>query len=234
MHGRLTSFVQKANQYLLFIAAIIVIATVANNLAKDIFRKKYKEPQVQLIDPSTEEQKPEELVFNMRFVSKLKDVHIFEITTDALFVEDLSDYDGTEQHMIISAGPLGLSSNTVNLLFSKVGEKSKVLLNTNGVITGFTPFNEIATEYQPKLSKNLYTIAENDSNSDGILDDKDATALYVSEYDGTNLQRVLDDIENFQVIEDDNLIIRKQKENNTEFYVYHVVRGELSQLNTNL
>ena len=130
------SFIEKSNKILLFIAAIIVIIAIGKNIISDLLRKDYSEPKVQVIDHNDaleEDQKPK---LEKRYVGQIKDVHILEITSDKI-VEEQS-YSANTNMMIVSA-TLSLSSNAVNLMFTKAGEKNNLLFENNALIVDFTP-----------------------------------------------------------------------------------------------
>lgn len=191
------SFIEKSNKILLFIAAIIVIIAIGKNIISDLLRKDYSEPKVQVIDHNDaleEDQKPK---LEKRYVGQIKDVHILEITSDKI-VEEQS-YSANTNMMIVSA-TLSLSSNAVNLMFTKAGEKNNLLFENNALIVDFTPTQSRETEYRNILSKNIYSVARQDTNKDGFLNQDDNKEFLVSEYDGTKLKSVMDNIAGYQVI----------------------------------
>lgn len=154
------SFIEKSNKILLFIAAIIVIIAIGKNIISDLLRKDYSEPKVQVIDHNDaleEDQKPK---LEKRYVGQIKDVHILEITSDKI-VEEQS-YSANTNMMIVSA-TLSLSSNAVNLMFTKAGEKNNLLFENNALIVDFTPTQSRETEYRKILSKNIYSVARQDT-----------------------------------------------------------------------
>jgi len=190
------SFIEKSNKILLFIAAIIVIIAIGKNIISDLLRKDYSEPKVQVIDHNDaleEDQKPK---LEKRYVGQIKDVHILEITSDKI-VEEQS-YSANTNMMIVSA-TLSLSSNAVNLMFTKAGEKNNLLFENNALIVDFTPTQSRETEYRNILSKNIYSVARQDTNKDGFLNQDDNKEFLVSEYDGTKLKSVMDNIAGYQV-----------------------------------
>ena len=225
------SFIEKSNKILLFIAAIIVIIAIGKNIISDLLRKDYSEPKVQVIDHNDaleEDQKPK---LEKRYVGQIKDVHILEITSDKI-VEEQS-YSANTNMMIVSA-TLSLSSNAVNLMFTKAGEKNNLLFENNALIVDFTPTQSRETEYRNILSKNIYSVARQDTNKDGFLNQDDNKEFLVSEYDGTKLKSVMDNIAGYQVISNDLVLLNASTDSDMFYYTFNVLSGELLKLDTNL
>jgi hypothetical protein len=182
---RTMNFIEKSNKVLLFLAAIFVIIAIGKNIISDLLRKDYSEPKVQVIDHDDalkEEQKPK---LEKRYVGQIKDVHILEITSDKIIEEQ--SFSANAEMMIVSS-PFSLSSNVVNLMFTKEGEKNNLLFENNALIVEFSPTQEKEAEYQNTLSKNIYSVARQDTNKDGYLNQYDKKELLISEYDGTKLK----------------------------------------------
>jgi hypothetical protein len=82
------------------------------------------------------------------------------------------------------------------------------------------------------VDKNLYVVADNDSNGDGFLSEEDAQNLYSSEYNGKNLKLILKDILDYRTIDDHELLILKEGGEQVEFYYYDLKSETLIKLNT--
>ena len=226
------NFIEKSNKILLFIAAIIVIFAIGKNIIIDLLRKDYSEPKVQVIDHNDalkEDQKPK---LEKRYVGQIKDVHILEITSDKI-VEEEQSFSASAKMMIVSSS-LSLSSNAVNLMFTKAGKKNNLLFEHNALIVDFSPTQSRETEYQNILSKNIYSVARQDTNKDGFLNQYDNKELLVSEYDGTKLKSVMDNIEGYQVISNDVVLLYTATDSDTFYYIFNVLSGELLKLDTSL
>jgi len=225
------NFIEKSNKVLLFIAAIIVIIAIGKNIISDLFRKDYSEPKVQIIehgDTQNGEQKPK---LEKRYVGQIKDVHILEITSDKIVEEQ---YYSANADMMIVSSSLSLSSNAVNLMFTKAGEKNNLLFDNNALIVNFSPTQARETEYLNILSKNIYSVAKLDTNKDGFLNQDDNKELMVSAYDGSNLKSVMDNIEGYQMINNDMVLVYSATDSDTFYYTFNVLSGELLKLDTNL
>jgi hypothetical protein len=228
---RIMNFIEKSNKVLLFFAAIFVIIAIGKNIISDLLRKDYSEPKVQVIehdDALEEEQKPK---LEKRYVGQIKDVHILEITSDKIIEEQ--SYSANAEMMIVSS-PLSLSSNVVNLMFTKEGEMNNLLFENNALIVEFSPTQEKETEYQNTLSKNIYSVARQDTNKDGYLNQYDKKELLVSEYDGTKLKSIMDDIQGYRIINNDVVLVYTTTDSDTFYYTFNVLSGALLKLDTNL
>ena len=225
------NFIEKSNKVLLFIAAIIVIIAVGKSIISDFFRKSYSEPKVQIIahgDANKEEQKPK---LEKRYVGQIKDVHILEITSDKIIEQQ---FISSNAEMMIVSSSLSLSSNAVNLMFTKAGENNHLLFESNALIVEFSPIQLKETEYRNVLSKNIYSVAKKDTNKDGFLNKHDKKELLVSEYDGSSLKSVMDNIEGYQIISNDMVLVYTKESSDTLYYTFNVLTGELIKLDTNL
>ena len=225
------NFIEKSNKVLLFIAAIIVIIAIGKNIIKDLLRKDYSEPTVQVIDHDDAQKEHQKPKLEKRYVGQIKDVHLLEITSDKI-VEEQSFSANAE--MIVVSSSLSLSSNAVNLMFTKAGEKNHLLFESNALIVEFSPIQLKETEYRNVLSKNIYSVAKKDTNEDGFLNQHDKKELLVSEYDGSNLKTVINNIEGYQIISNDMVLVYTKESNDTIYYTFNVLSGVLIKLDTNL
>ncbi len=224
------NFIEKSNKVLLFIAAIIVIIAIGKNIIKDLLRKDYSEPTVQVIDHDDAQKEHQKPKLEKRYVGQIKDVHLLEITSDKI-VEEQSYSANAE--MIVVSSSLSLSSNAVNLMFTKVGEKNNLLFSSNALIVEFSPTQEKETQYRNILSKNIYSVAKKDTNKDGFLNQYDKKELLVSEYDGSKLTSVMENIEGYQIINNNLVLVYTATEYDTIYYTlmfYQVSYSSLIQI----
>jgi len=222
-------FIEKSNKILLFIAAIIVIFAIGKDVFSGFFKKDYSEPKVQVIDHrNAHKEKPK---LEKKYVGQIKDVHILEVTSDKIIEEQ--SYNLNAEMMVVSSS-LNLSSNAVNLMFTKPGEKNHLLFENNALIVDFSPTQSKETDYRHILSKNIYSVARKDTNKDGFLNQNDMKELLVSEYDGSNLKSVMNNIEGYQVIKNEMLLIYTNTKSETLYYTFDVLSGEIIKLDTSL
>ena len=225
---RIMNFIEKSNQVLLFIAAIVVIFAIGKSLISGLFKSGCSAPKVQVIEHSAAFDEEPKLQKN--YIGQIKDVHILEITSDKIINQ--KPYRANAEIIVTSA--LSLSRNAVNLMFTKTGEKNKVLFKNNGLIVGFSPVQLKETSYQSVLSKNIYSVVQNDTNKDGFLNSDDQKELLVSEYDGSGLKSIMDNIEGYQLISNNTALIYTKPESETLYYIFDVLSGELVKLDTRL
>ena len=225
---RIMNFIEKANKVLLFIAAIVVIFAIGKSLISDLFKSGYSAPKVQVIEHSAA--LDEEPKLQKNYIGQIKDVHILEITSDKIINQ--KPYSANAEIIVSSA--LSLSRNAVNLMFTKAGEKNKVLFKNNVLIVGFSPVQLKETSYQSVLSKNIYSVVRNDTNKNGFLNSDDQKELLVSEYDGSGLKSIMDNIEGYQLISNNTALIYTKPESETLYYIFDVLSGELVKLDTRL
>jgi len=224
---KIINFIDKSNKVLLFIAAIVVIITISKSLIRDIFRQSYPEAKVQVIEHDDNE-KPN---LKKSYIGHIKDVHILEITSDKI-VEKQSYAE--DKNMMITSSSLALSSNAVNLMFAKPGHTSRLLFEHNVFIVAFSPTQIKETQYINSLSKNIYSVVRKDTNKDGFLNQDDKKELLISEYDGSNLKSVMDNIEGYHVINNDTVLLYTATATDTLYYTYNVTSAELLPLDTSL
>ena len=225
---RIMNFIEKANKVLLFIAALVVIFAIGKSLISDLFKSGYSAPKVQVIEHSAA--LDEEPKLQKNYIGQIKDVHILEITSDKIVNQ--KPYSANAEIIVSSA--LSLSRNVVNLMFTKAGEKNKVLFKNNVLIVGFSPVQLKETSYQSALSKNIYSVVRNDTNKNGFLNSDDQKELLVSEYDGSGLKSIMDNIEGYQLISNNTALIYTKPESETLYYIFDVLSGELVKLDTRL
>ncbi|MBL1383428.1 MAG: hypothetical protein COA35_001900 [Colwellia sp.] len=225
---RIMNFIEKANKVLLFIAAIVVIFAIGKSLIGDLFKSGYSAPKVQVIEHSAA--LDEEPKLQKNYIGQIKDVHILEITSDKIVNQ--KPYSANAEIIVSSA--LSFSRNAVNLMFTKAGHKNKVLFKNNVLIVGFSPVQLKETSYQSVLSKNIYSVVRNDTNKNGFLNSDDQKELLVSEYDGSGLKSIMDNIEGYQLISNNTALIYTKPESETLYYIFDVISGELVKLDTRL
>ena len=222
-------FIEKSNKVLLFFAAIFVIILVGRDVFRDIMRKDYSPPTVQVIKSDDAQAIEQKAKLEKQYVGLIKDVHIFEITSDRVIQEQ--PYGSSAERIVISSS-FDLSENAVNLMFSKIGEQRKLLFEKNALIVEFSPSRDKQTQYEEILSKNVYLVAKYDSNNDGFLNRNDNKELLVSEYDGSNLTSVMDDIKDYEVVDNDLVLIYSASDTDTLYFIFNIRTGELQKLDT--
>jgi hypothetical protein len=220
-------FIENSNKILFFTVAILMISIAAFQIISNMFRDDYQRPAVVIIE-SDEVDENQIMTYKKKYLGLIRDAYIFELTADKVIKE--------KGYIIGMASRRNstwcLNNNTINMMFSKEGEANKLLLDTHALIIDFSPFQ--VDKGEVTLSKNLYIIVKQDTNNDGLLDNRDTKDFLISDYDGANLRSILSDITSYEVIEDDKVLINKMSKEISEYYLYNIAVDKLFQLDTSL
>lgn len=174
------------------------------------------------------------------FVCKIKDVLIFYLRSDIIDRRGalgFSDFQisGLEQGGVYSSSLFGSRLSAVNVLFVNISGDSYKLFESDRFISRmeiYSPLQNKDSIYPYSLEKNLYSVADKDSNSDGFLSEDDQQNLYSSDYNGTNLKLILEDISGYRIIDDNEVLIFCDTGDTEVFYLYKAESEELVKLNT--
>ncbi|AWB65550.1 hypothetical protein C2869_03465 [Saccharobesus litoralis] len=232
---KLISFIKLANQVLFFLAALFVLALLGKQLYKELFPRTYEPQKIEVKKQDKDLQNFDKPEYFLDYYDKYKDVYIFTITSS--FINrgpEIENFNKPMEFIRASDGYNSVGNNVVNLLFSsKSGEKHKLFAH-DVYVTSFELVIEENNRNKKRLSKNIYSVVENDSNNDGFLSKEDNRNLYISDYDGTNLKKIASQVKMYQVIADDELLIHQYDQANSIYYSYNVKTSELLKLNTDL
>ena len=234
--SKILGFISKSNQVFFFLAVLIFIVMASIEIISDLVTNRYEPPKIELVDNSGSENEVKKQVYTVDFLAKLRDVHIFELSSNVI---DTSKYHESEVFEMFNGakvshdltGGLYLSDSAVNLMFVKENSSRRMLLKKDGLIKEFSKAKSITNDHSFRLDKNLYLIIDEDTNSNGYLDHKDSVKLFTSEYDGKNLTHVLSNVGSFKLIGDNELIISR-KGDSASFFTFNVVESSLKSLNT--
>lgn len=230
---KLLTFISTVNQFLIFLAVVLFIVVAGKDLFRDFFEPSYEEPQVKIIEKTGEAKEEVQIKYETKFNIKLLDVYIFNLSSDAIEVKPGPNLGDSRLRMFSAVGRNVYQK--VNLLFVPKLGSSYLLMKDNAYIikTSFYDVSKDKKRYKKNLSKNLYLIISKDKNADGFLNSDDDTAdLYVSDYNGKNLKVVLKGVENYQIIDDNFLMIEAKEKSGTTFYTYDILTKELLKLDT--
>lgn len=229
-------FITKSNQVLFFLAAVLFIIMLSVEIISKHFFNRYQPPKIELVDSSHSENESKKQVYTVDFLTKLQDVHIFELSSKVI---DTRQYHSNAPLQMFAAPKIShdlsagayLSDHAVNLMFVKENGEQRMLLNKDGLIKEFSGAKHTASEHAFRLDKNLYLVIDEDTNSNGYLDHKDSAKLFTSSYDGNNLTLILSDVGSFRLIDDNKLII-SQKGDSGSFFTFNLAQSSLLKLNT--
>lgn len=230
---KLLAFISTTNQFLIFLAVLLFIVVAGKDLFRGFFEPSYQEPQVKIIEDAGEAKEEVQIKYETKFNMKLLDVYVFNLSSDAIKMKSGSNMDDTTLNMF-SAGARKIFQK-VNLLFVPKSGSSYLLMKDDGYIikTSFYDDSKEKHRYKKKLSKNLYLVISKDENSDGFLNsDDDAADLYVSDYNGKNLKLILKGVENYELMQDNFIMIEAREKSGVTFYTYDLLTKELLKLDT--
>ena len=230
------NFIKKSNHVLFFLVIVVFIGGFTFEMASKLFKKKYEPPKIELVDSTQSKDELKRPVYTVEYLTRLKDVYIFELTSDVI---DTNEFYETEVVEMFNSASIShdlyvdgyLSHNAVNLMFVREDGTQTMLLKRDGLIVEFSKVTPEPVEGAYHLDKNLYLIIDEDTNQNGYLDQKDAAKLFSSNYDGQNLVLILNNVGSFNLIADNKLII-SQKGDSPKFFTFDVNSGNLVSLNT--
>ncbi|MDT0629940.1 hypothetical protein [Alteromonas sp. W364] len=237
MKNGINNFVKTANQYLLFTGLIIIVGFFAYQLAKEIFKSDYqKHNSIALVDETELEEYPIEL--QTSFVNKYKDVFLFRVSSNRLARED-KEVSNLRKPLAMMSNSFGGYEDleTVNFLFTGASYK-RTLLDKNSLILDYTFLNDTVDidsyNRQFKLDKHLFTVVKDDTNKDKQLNRKDSIDLLASDYDGRNVTTVFSDIENYEIVDHNVLLVIRMVDEKKEATLYDLVSGAKTKIDINV
>lgn len=247
MANKAFEFIKKTNQVLIFIGAIVVIFAVVKTSILPQKNSVYQPSQVSIAKADKEGKDTFKPVYKQHYLGLINDVHLFEVASEVI---KTSSSDKTETLALYSLAPFDLSSNAVNLLFVRENQTNLRFLERDGLIIRFEPSNYFSqigdttnlanqsrsslNRYEYRLSKNIYLIAHNDSNEDGLINVDDDKSLYISNYDGSDKQLIMENVVRFEMSADNLMMIRVNQNNTTSFYLFDILSNTSTILDTKL
>lgn len=233
MIKKIIQTISSINQFLLFIAAILIIALVTFEFVGSLNRNSdYEEDKVEIVQAEQKEDSPIKTVHYSNFTHIVGDTYVFEVMSTKI--------DPSIKHRSSSSSygmgkPSGPSPSLVNIMFVVPEKPNYMLFEQNCLISHFRRASlKKSRSWDKVMSKNLYNVINEDSDNDGFLSRDDRTDFYVSDPTGHNLKLVLKDIEDKDEIADNKLLLTQGERMNPKYYLYDVVSDELSLLDTNI
>lgn len=217
-------FIEQTNKVLFFVFLVGMLIVMLASAYDEMSRMFYEPPAVKVIEKADGEEPEQQISYDKEYLTKINEVYIFELKSDVVHT-----YQDNAIGRFNSYSEDVLSTKTINMIFTKEGEKGKLLFETNRLIFSFKKLRGRSTEHYG-LSKNIYSVVEKDTNDDSVLDKKDKLNLYVSRHDGSNLTLVMEDYDSFRVIEDDLLMLSKYIDGKQTFYTYEIKSGQIKPL----
>ena len=229
MINKIFKVIGQINQLFFFLALLLFTIFVVIPMLPFLTNKPQQAVKIEANVKKTEQSTPEikEVIYAKIFQDKIKDVYVFKVTADTSSNSKDNNKKGKRSSSSYSRGYN--NSKIVNILFVKEQGESHKLLDENRLIlaTTYTQDEKDNTRGHFILDKNLYTIVETDSNQDGFLTAEDKKNLYISDYNGQNMHLIMNDITNFSLVGEDEILIAKD---NDEYTIYNSKSRKISQL----
>lgn len=239
------TYICKANQIIFFLVALVVVAMMGFKLIKTIITPPYTPPQVKVVDDQPSNQGLiEKAPYGVMFALKINDVFIFKLTRE-LIVRSTGD-EGLKMFDAYSSGKSKgeyIDHEVVNFLFVYNEGENKKLFDDDMYITSyrFAEFEDNAMNatsarneyrrYEIKLPINLYTVIASDTNNDGYFGENDHKSLYRSDYSGKSLHKISDNIQDYDVLDKNTLLLRLESD---DYFEYKISEDSLTQIDTKI
>lgn len=227
----------KANHVFFFIASCIFIVIAAMTLIKEFNDYSYEPPQVKVVKPNTDNGSANKINYSLKYVTLLKDTHIFKIKSNKIKVSN--EYQESDEMLSMFNGGSSYSESTINFLFVDQENNSTKLFPNDFFLqkyqlSDFEYKSQYISEYGDQffISKNIYILVTADTNKDGFLSDDDVKNLYFSDYNGKNSKLIIKNIEDYQVIANDLLMIKQIIDEEQLFTTFNLKTYELKKLET--
>lgn len=221
-------FVKLANHFLFFIGFFAIASIVAFKFYEDYSRSNQRYgSSLQVVDEKEIGEMPIE--YKKSFVKKYDDIFIFKVRSNRLVSRNNT---GTELEGVrgFAGGYDANEFESVNFLFVRQGSKPKLLLPVHALILDFklARLQSDYDRYMPlfKTTKHVFEVVSNDTNLDKVMNKDDQIDLVASDIDGTNLITIAHNIQAFEVIDENQLMITREIETGTEISIYDLVTGE--------
>ena len=229
--------VKDLNQLFFFVAFLLVGGAMGLQVLQGLLHSPPRTAGVAVLPgESAEGASRPKVTYTEQFIAKLRDTYVFSLSSNV--VDPFHRHSKSlERGMMREDEPRGryhAAGDAVNLIFvGPVGE-GKVLFEQDVRINQYDlSRDEKKTPYGRHpflLARNLYLVTTSDTNKDGFLNYEDAQTLYVSEYNGTDLKVVLEDVESYQEVSENLLLISKGSGPETRFFEYEVISGALRDI----
>jgi hypothetical protein len=236
--------IKKIDYVLVLVIALVGIVTFLVEKISSIPKHKSETPHISIVD-SDEDYSHEETKESVDFLEKIDDVYIFEVSTKAIKSDELGGpvYSDMEFSNSIGQSYRQSSSQTVNFIFVK-DEKEYSLFPSKAYIYKYelkssveddvTPpvYVDFVVSYSSGHDFNVYAVVEEDSNGDKKLDSKDNISLYVSDYDGKNIQKISSSIYYYENVGKNKFLFTEYKDGKISFYEFDGETKKTVQIKT--
>jgi len=221
MKKKIFEFIKKADFVLVFIFMFLGIIVLTVLLINDLLPFHRTSPhQITVVEDVHVEIKE-----HLEFERKIKDTYIFSVKSSAIKADELygtekSDWSGNGFSNVLgrSFGGDGIT----NLIFVKNNGREEYKLFPVNVFIYKYCLAEDEEDQPPRYPHecNVYAVVKNDTTNDKILNSEDDIALYVSDYDGTNVKEVSSSIITFRFLGGEEILFSEYDGAVQSYFVY--------------
>ena len=212
-------FIKKADFVLVFILAVLGIILLCVTILQEIipYHGSRQNNRIAVVDDEKIEIK-EYIEFDL----KIRDAYIFTVKSSGIRVEVYEAEKMNKSSAYFDAlGKGGNEDGITNFLFVKTGGDAEyTLFPRNTFIYKYRLAAEDTSGYRYPCDCNVYAVVKEDTNNDKILDGKDDIALYISDYDGKNLNEISASIDTFAFIDKNQFLFTEYNGTDSTYYAY--------------
>jgi hypothetical protein len=239
MKGTIVKFVKTANSFFFFLGFVFLSLFVVYQIYDVNFRDHQRTfDSIQVVDENDVANTP--IKYKKSFLEKYDDIYIFKVKSNRIVSPSVNSGTNVQVYNMFSSGGSEKYNDfeTVNFLFAKVNSAPVLLLESHALVL---EYHLITIEPNPKsfnrqfeTNKHLFSVILKDDNQDKVLDKKDKINLLASDHNGVNLITIAKDINDYEIIDDNLLLITQFKEEKTIILIYDLETGTSNTLNTQL
>lgn len=236
MKGNLINFVKTANYFLFFFGTVFLLLFIGYQIVDNVFNDRYPtHDSIPVVDGNDTTHTPIE--YETSFIEKHDDVYIFRVKSNRILGGKPQVENAFTAVQMFSKG-VNDDFETVNYLFARINGEPGVLLDSHALVLDANLINLLPEKHlyhrKFKTFKHLFTVVMNDTNQDKVLDRKDKISLLASDYDGANLITIAEDISNYEIIDDNLLLLSLRETEKSSRFIYNLNSGEKQMLHTEL
>ena len=211
-------FIKKADFVLVFVLAVFGIVGITVIFITDVLP--FNRSRSNFEQVAVAEDEHVELKEYLEFETKIKDAYVFRIRSSALRT-DTAFFEAKEERN--SGGLVKASGNApdgiTNFIFVKDGGRTEHrLFQSNVFIYRYRIAESENTQYPQEC--NVYAVVKNDTTNDKVLNDDDNIALYVSDYDGTDVKEISSSIVTFRFLDGEEFLFSEYDGEVQSYFVY--------------
>ena len=210
---RLYDFITKANQVILFLAAMALIGLATYRIIAECSRDEWGGPQVSIA--RTPEERGKIKIDDIRCLGKHADYYVFGVIKGMVDARYEADGDLSSAASKIT-GSGGGSAEMVNVLFVSAGGPPRSLMKSDGLVLSYDLASQRTNE---GFRFHRFYCVTDDTNGDHVLDRKDRRDLYVVDLNLKRTDMVLRDAGSVEVVSPTALLLKNTDANGVVHFI---------------